>query len=203
MEQRAGLFLNKSKNRRLIEVKQTALSRADCLALMEEYGMWDNIVRHSLLVEQVAGVLTEVLLMAGEQLDPLEVMAGALLHDITKTKSIQTRENHALTGQELLENLGHPRIGKIVGCHVLMPTSVFSQKTVSAEEVVHYADKRVLHDAIVSLSERFDDLVVRYGKTLDACNRLKVLEDQTYRIEEKIFSRIDITPEDIADIVHG
>ena len=39
---------------------------------MEEYGMWDNIVRHSLLVEQVAGVLTEVLLKAGEALDPRE-----------------------------------------------------------------------------------------------------------------------------------
>ena len=55
----------------------------------------------------------------------MRVMAGALLHDITKTKSIQTRENHALTGQELLENLGYARIGKIVGCHVLMPMSIF------------------------------------------------------------------------------
>ena len=168
---------------------------------MEEYGMWDNIVRHSLLVEQVAGVLTEVLLKAGEALDPREVMAGALLHDITKTKSIQTRENHALTGQELLENLGYARIGKIVGCHVLMPMSIFSQEAVSAEEVVHYADKRVLHDGIVSLSERFEDLVVRYGKTADARSRLKDLEDQTYCIEKKIFSRIDIEPEDISNIL--
>ena len=183
-------------------VKKTGLSRQDCLALMEAYGMWDNIVRHSLLVEQVAGVLTEVLLKAGENLDPLEVMAGALLHDITKTKSIQTRENHALTGQELLENLGYPRIGKIVGCHVQLPMTIFSQEVVSAEEIVHYADKRVLHDTIVSLSERFQDLVIRYGKTPDACSRLKALEDQTYRIEEKIFSRIDLLPEDIAGIVH-
>ncbi len=182
---------------------QTVPSRGDCLALMEEYGMWENIVRHSLLVEQVTGALTGVLLKAGEDLDPSEVMAGALLHDITKTKSIQTSENHALTGQELLEELGHPRIGKIVGCHVLLPTSIFSQEWISAEEVVHYADKRVLHDAVVSLSERFEDLVVRYGKTPNARNRLKTLEDQTYCIEEKIFSRIDIVPEDVARIVHG
>jgi putative nucleotidyltransferase with HDIG domain len=182
-------------------MKETALSRAECLALMEEFGMWENIVRHSLLVEQVAGVLTDILIQAGEDLDAAEVMAGALLHDITKTQSIRTRENHALSGQQLLEKLGYPRIGEIVGCHVMMPMTIFSRKGVSPEEVVHYADKRVLHDAVVSLSERFDDLVVRYGKTQDAVSRLKALEDQTYRIEEKIFARIDIVPEDIAGIV--
>lgn len=165
--------------------------------------MWENIVRHSLLVEEVAGVLTDVLIKAGEDLDPNEVTAGALLHDITKTNSIETKENHALTGKELLERLGFPRIGEIVGCHVLMPMSIFSRKAISAEEIVHYADKRVLHDAVVSLAERFEDLVVRYGKTSDARSRLKVLEDQTYRIEEKIFSRIDIGPEDIAAILNG
>ncbi len=182
-------------------MKVTVPSWQDCLALMEEQGMWENIVRHSLLVEQVARSLAEVLLQAGEDLHLSEITAGALLHDITKTKSVQTREDHALTGQQLLEELGYPRIGQIVGCHVLLPSSIFSREGVSAEEVVHYADKRVLHDAVVSLPERFEDLVYRYGKTPDACCRLKILEDQSFRIEEKIFSRIDIIPEDLHSIV--
>lgn len=168
---------------------------------MEEHGMWKNIVRHSLLVERVASCLTKVLLQAGEHLNPGEITAAALLHDITKTRSIKTKENHALTGRQLLENLGYHRIGEIVGCHVLMPAAVFNQKAVSAEEIVHYADKRVRHDTIVSLPDRFEDLIIRYGTTAKACQRLKVLVEQSYLIEAKIFSRIDCEPEDLPCIM--
>ena len=176
-------------------------SREDCLAIMEAHGMWENIVRHSLVVESVARGLTTILLKTGEALPLSEITAAALLHDITKTKSIKTRENHAFTGQLLLEKMGYPRIGQIVGCHVLMPLTIFHKDGISAEEVVHYADKRVLHDSIVGLPERFEDLVVRYGKTQEACSGLRILEEQSYRIEEKIFSRLHVTPEDLPAIV--
>ena len=92
-----------------------------------------------------------------------------------------------------------PRIGEIVLYHVNMPPAIFSREDLSSEEIVHYADKRVLHDTIVSLSERFEDLILRYGKTPDARTKLKTLEEQTYRIEEKIFARIDFSPEDLPD----
>jgi HD superfamily phosphodiesterase len=55
-------------------------SREDCLALMEKLGMRENIVRHSLIVEQVAWRLAKVLLHAGEDLVLPEIAAGALLH---------------------------------------------------------------------------------------------------------------------------
>jgi len=170
---------------------------------MEEYGMWRNIVRHSLVVERAASCIAEALIRAGEYLNLAEVKAGALLHDITKTRSIKTRENHACTGQMLLQGLGFPRIGEIVGSHVLMPPAIFAQNVVSAEEVVHYADKRVLHDRIVSLVYRFDDLMVRYGTSTEACRKLKTLETQSQRIEAKIFSRVDFEPEALSDIVNA
>jgi putative nucleotidyltransferase with HDIG domain len=178
--------------------KQSIPSRRECLALMAEQGMWRNIVRHSLLVERVARSVAEALLAAGEMLNVAEVSAGALLHDITKTRSIQTRENHARSGQELLKELGYARIGTIVGCHVFLPDMLVSNETVSAEEVVHYADKRVLHDKVVSLSERFEDLINRYGVTPHARARLEHLKEQSYYLEEKIFSRIDFIPDDFA-----
>lgn len=168
---------------------------------MKAQGMWENIVRHSVLVERVACCLAERLVEEGAALDLAEITAAALLHDITKTSSIQTRENHAATGRTLLERMGYHRIGEIVGCHILMPAEIFSQEGVSAEEVVYYADKRVLHDLIVSLGQRFEDLVVRYGSTPEARSRLRILEEQSYRIEEKIFSHIAIAPEDIPAIV--
>ena len=48
--------------------------------------------------------------------------------------------------------------------------------SVSEEEVVNYADKRVRHDQIVSLEERFQDLKNRYGKDQRSIHYLERLE---------------------------
>ncbi|MBW1678929.1 MAG: HDIG domain-containing protein [Deltaproteobacteria bacterium] len=165
---------------------------------MKQQEMLPNIFRHSILVEKIAGFLTRALIKSGRALDLSEVTAAALLHDITKTRSIQTHENHAETGKKLLEELGYPRIGEIVRCHVEIPTMIVNG-LVSSEDIVNYADKRVLHENIVTLGERFQDLIHRYGSsTPEACYRLRILEKQAYQIEKKIFSGIDFSPEDLS-----
>ena len=65
--------------------------------------MLPHIVRHSQIVTDVALLIAHELNSVGEHLDVALVEAGALLHDITKTVSIQTKENHAKTGGELLD----------------------------------------------------------------------------------------------------
>jgi hypothetical protein len=73
---------------------------------------------------------------------------------------------------------------------------------VSPEEIVNYADKRVLHENIVTLGERFQDLIHRYGSyTPEACCRLIILEKQSHQLEKKIFSVIDFSPEDLSNII--
>ena len=169
-------------------------AREECISLMQKEGMLDNIVRHSFMVEKVAVFLANSLIQSGEKLNRKAIGAAALLHDITKTRSLHTHEDHALTGKSLLTNLGYPLIGKIIGCHVEIPSLTIKKSSVSNEEVINYADKRVLHDTIVTLTKRFDDIHLRYGINLTNSARLKRIENKSFCIEKKIFSKINLTP---------
>ena len=143
--------------------------RATCLALMDRYAMLPNIRSHSLTVCQVAAGIARSLVAAGIRLDLPLIEAAALLHDITKTRSLRTGEHHARSGARLLEGLGYPRVARIVRFHI-QPPPPGAQLT--PEEIVSYADKRVLHDRIVSLGERFAYLRQRYGTTPAAQQRI-------------------------------
>ena len=98
-------------------------TKTQCLALIAEYGMLPNIKEHSLKVCEVSLAIADALLAKEQPIDRQLVEAGALLHDITKTKSLETRENHALTGARLLVSLGFPLTAQVVKEHIihLMP----------------------------------------------------------------------------------
>jgi putative nucleotidyltransferase with HDIG domain len=183
-----------TKEFHITRIKPAILTREECFSLMEQQGMLPNIVRHSVMVEKVAVGIAKALNKAGHDVDLSELSAAALLHDITKTKSIQTHENHAISGEQFLKALGYPRIGEIVGRHIELPIAV-ANGPLSSEEIVNYADKRVLHEDIVTLEERFEDLIARYGLTAEHAHRLKILKRQSCRIEQRIFSAIDREPE--------
>ncbi|MDJ0765031.1 MAG: HDIG domain-containing protein [Myxococcota bacterium] len=140
-------------------------SRTQCLALIEKYGMLPNIRAHSLKVCEVSLAIARAVVAAGFDVDCQLVEAGALLHDITKTRGLETRENHARTGYELLLALGYPQTAAIVQEHIIPEDR---GDNLTPAEIVAYADKRVLHDRIVSIEERFDYLRDTYGKFPEA-----------------------------------
>jgi len=175
-------------------------SREECFSLMKQQKVLPNIVRHSIVVERVAVAITKALIKAGHAFDVSEVAAAALLHDITKTKSFHTHENHATTGEQFLNEMGYPRIGEIVGCHIEVPTAI-ADGPLSAEEIVNYADKRVLHENIVTLEERFEDLMLRYGITMEHAHKLHRMGTESYRIEQKIFSAISLKPDALQHLI--
>ena len=72
--------------------------------------------------------------------------------------------------------------------------------SISEEEIVNYADKRVMHDRIVSLEERFSDLKERYGRIQRAMDYLERLRKEIYDIENKIFFILQIDPNDLQDL---
>ena len=166
-------------------------SPQECLDIMKEYNMLGHIVRHSLLVKRVAVCLAEELNRAGEDLDISKVTAGAFLHDIMKTRSIITGEDHAKAGGELLERLGFNGISEIVRQHVTMDNEINSP-TVSEIEVVNYADKRVKHDKVVALEERFADIRKRYGYNEERVCLINLSEHNVMDLERKLFSRLSI-----------
>jgi len=137
-------------------------SRRQCFELFLEMRMLDHIVAHSLQVCRVAMVIADRLAEREVRLNRDLIQASALLHDITKTRSFRTGENHAQSGEGLLEQLGFPEVGYIVGRHVRLDT-YNGGDPIAEVEVVNYADKRVLHDRVVSLTERMDYIMERYG----------------------------------------
>jgi putative nucleotidyltransferase with HDIG domain len=174
-------------------------TREECLKMMGQHGVLANIVGHCLEVAKVALFLSVELNKRGQRIDLRLVEAASLLHDLTKTEGLRTKEDHAKTGFQLLKGMGYERVGEVVSQHIhLLEKSDPSQ--VSEEEVVNYADKRVQHDRIVSLRERFADLKERYGKSQSSFERLDDLEKATFELEEKIFSILEINPGDLQSL---
>ncbi len=174
---------------------ETVPTREECLRLMGEYGMLENIVSHSLAVTKVALFLSVELNKKGQNIDLRLVEAASLLHDVTKTECLKTKEDHALTGSQLLKRIGYERVGEIVARHIWLGEES-DPSSVCEEEIVNYADKRVMHDRIVSLRERFKDLKERYGKHGRAEDYMDHLQDETFGIENKIFRILQTNPND-------
>ncbi len=168
-------------------------TREECLKMMVQHGMLENIIDHSLEVARVAIFLSVQLNKKGERVDLPLVEAAALLHDLTKTECLQTKEDHAQTGSRLLKEIGYERIGDVIAEHIYLSRARDPDR-ISEEEVVNYADKRVQHDRIVSLEERFEDLKKRYGKSERALELLEGLRSDTLEIERKIYAILEMDP---------
>ncbi len=176
---------------------KSLLTREECFELMDRHGMLGHIMDHSLAVTKVALFLSRELNKRGQTLDLGLVEAGSLLHDLAKTACLKTKEDHAEAGFQLLVGLGYQRIGEVVAQHIVV-WRIEDSSRVTEEEVVNYADKRVRHDRIVSLEDRFVDLRQRYGKKgNDDLEAWKGLERMTFEIESKIFSILGMDPADL------
>ena len=167
-------------------------SREECNELMAKYSMLPNIVEHSIQVMRVSLAITDNL-KSGVLVDRDLVVAAALLHDITKSRSLVTKERHDMSGGELLRELGFPSIAEIVEQHVIIH-NINLRGRLEEREIVYYADKRVLHDTIVTINERVLDLIERYGTGEEIRNMILQNKSQVLKVERKIasFMKIDI-----------
>ena len=172
-------------------------TKEECLRLMGKYGMLENIAAHSLEVARVALFISIELNKKGQRIDLGLVEAASLLHDLTKTECLRTKEDHAQTGSQVLKGMGYERVGEVVAQHIWL-CKEGDPSSVSEEEIVNYADKRVMHDRIVSLEERFTDLKERYGRIQRAMDYLERLRKEIYGIENKIFFILQIDPNDLS-----
>ena len=158
--------------------------------------MMDHIKAHSIQVCRVATALAAPLESQPVRINLALLQAAALLHDITKTRSFVTGEKHASTGAELLETLGYPEVGYLIGQHVQLD-AYFASAYPTEAEILNYADKRVLHDKVVSLEKRMDYIYQRYGKTDQDRKRLENLHTLTETLERWIFGFLPYSPDDL------
>jgi uncharacterized protein len=164
----------------------------ECYRLIRKYNMLPNIIEHSRQVMLVSLAMVDKL-KDGAVINRDIVIAAALLHDITKTRSLETKEPHDLSGGILLRELGFDKIASIVEEHVVLknfePDGPLEEK-----EIVYYADKRVMHDQVVSSKDRVADLLERYGKTPEIKEMIIKNSGMLMEIEKKIacFISVDI-----------
>jgi putative nucleotidyltransferase with HDIG domain len=179
-----------------MESRQIAIpSEAACMQIIAEMGMLEHMVAHSLQVRRVSLFIAERLV--NKSINRELLGAAALLHDITKTRSLHTRENHAKTGEELLAEKGYPEVGRIVGQHVFLDSYLFTGYP-SEAEVVNYADKRVLHDQVATLEERMGYILERYGTTPERRQLLDRLRERSVELERRLFKLLPFAPDDLA-----
>lgn len=164
----------------------------ECFALWRKYEMRPNIQRHSLLVAHIAETLAKMAEAKGIPANPASTRAAGLLHDIAKTWCIQHKGSHALIGAAWTGmETGNPAIAQGVLLHVHWPWQLpAGDELFCLPILVLYADKRVRHDQCVTLEERFDDLLVRYGKSPNARAGIRKSLEQAMNIETALSARL-------------
>ena len=175
-------------------------TQKECYGLIQEMGMMDHIVDHSEQVCRVAVCLVDKLNHKGIDLNLELIRASALLHDITKTRSFRTKENHAETGGKFLQERGFIEVGHVIAQHVKLDTYVASSSPVEAE-IVNYADKRVLHDQIVFLKDRMAYILERYADGMESRERILGLWAKSKDLEKRIFSYLPFFPDELKQVV--
>jgi len=172
--------------------------------------MLANIRVHSYVVTRVAECLLANLVLpdvGGIEPPGLDlVRAGALLHDIAKTKCLDGSCRHAEEGRLICEVYGYPEVGTIVAEHVILSSfsaEQYRRGQFTAREIVYYADKRVRHDEIVNLPDRLDYIIERYGNgssNIEA--RIRENFQHCLELENYLFSFLPFRPENLSDHVN-
>jgi uncharacterized protein (TIGR00295 family) len=158
------------------------------LELHQKYGSGDRIVTHCRTVARASVVLSKALSARGKPIDSRAVLAGALLHDIGRTRTHEVGHGHV--GASMLEEEGvDPVVVEIVRRHVGagispeeagtlgFPKGDYVPKTLE-QMVVCFSDKMVSADTV----RPFEEEVKRFERKGHDVKRLlalrKSLEDE-------------------------
>jgi len=200
------------------------LTQEKSIKLLHKVHLPGHIVEHTQKVAYVCRIIADAYGKKGIVIDNNSLICAALLHDLIRTvdfskqayeelckkhkkedieiweefQKIYKGLDHSFAAYKYLYKLGERKIALIVKKHrfdaVLSPKD--KPKTIE-EKIMTYADKRVLHNKIVSLKERFVDGEKRYNPDGKNPARQKRIHKKYYEIEKVIFSKIDIKPSDI------
>lgn len=170
------------------------ISDGQCFMLWRKYSMLENIRRHSLLVAEIAQNLAQMARAAGIIVNVQAVRASALLHDIAKTWSIKHDCSHAAVGASwVVMDTRNYAVAQGVLLHVHWPWPLPQGPDICQLPLfVFYADKRVRHDGCVTLDERFEDLLVRYGKSEAAKCGIREAWQQSKMLEKAISAQLGV-----------
>ena len=132
-----------------------------CLQILKDNRVPDNIIAHSKEVCNVAMKIADLLEKKGVKVNRDLAAAAALLHDVEKLSP----NDHVIEGFEIIRSIGYAEVASVIKKHGLyhLNKDEFVPKTWE-EKIVFYADKRVKGSRMVSVEERFEYIRERYKK---------------------------------------
>ena len=138
----------------------------------------ERVLRHGRKVAEVACRIGTALVETGLTVDLEALMAGGLLHDIAKGC-----KDHALAGQQMLIEMGYPRIGEIVGSHTDLQIDETSE--ITEAEVVHIADKLVAQEDIIGIEKRFEPPLRKWARDPVAMDHIERRRAVAVKLQKK------------------
>ena len=194
--------------------------------LYDDWATPKHVRAHIKQVANVAMQMAEAYVKRGKIINLNLLYAAGMLHDISRVCDFKTLErdnfkeditdekwekwescrreykgiHHADIANDQLTKLGFPEVAELVRLHRSLniidePDSYDTPE----KKILYYADKRVKHDEIVDLKERFRDGKERYGG-FDGMEERKLfdeVEKKTYQLEKELFGQIELKSEDI------
>ena len=125
----------------------------ECYQLLKQCQTPEHIVRHC---EAAAGLAVEIakkIAASGTKVDIDFVQRACLLHDILRL----TGKGHEDAAYEFLK-ADYPQLALAIKKHAYKSLLDENSKPQTIEEkIVYYADKRIMHDKVVPLTERLEE----------------------------------------------
>ncbi len=146
---------------------EPSLTADDALFLLRTAGTPSNVVRHCRTAAAVGVAVAEALAPRMPSLDVDLVRAGCLLHDIARLLP-----HHATLAAGLLADLGLPRLGTVVGEHMVIDPRLPAAPGITEAELVYLADKTVTEGEIVGLDERLARTIRKMRPSPETARRI-------------------------------
>lgn len=179
--------------------------------LIREFHVPLHVQRHCKAVADFAVDLGKKFIAAGEKIDLKLLKQAALLHDLLRVADFRTfhpekfpdpvtaediavwkrlREkyghmHHAVAAAEILGKRGFTEMAEIIKKHRFL--QIENEFNTWEEKILYYADKRVMHDKVVTLAERLRDGKTRNAPRLASEKQNPELNDKVFALEREIF----------------
>ena len=201
-------------------------TRQQCFDIIKQCHMPAHILRHSLATEKAAVFLAQKLAEKGIEIDVELVERAALLHDLFRVCDCRladfSRFDQPVTEYDKLQwkklktkfpDMYHedacfeffkdqyPQLALTIRRHKYIAINDKDDKPETWEQkLVYYADKRAMHDEIVTLKHRLDEVHARSARLrLPGSDSpdIAAIDKSIFELEKEIFSYLDFPPDDL------
>ena len=204
-------------------------SNKECLAILAEYHVPLHIISHSKVVAKLAVFLAQRLNENGEVVDVALLEGACLLHDLLRVHDFKESDynrfeqnlpeeekakwqqirakykacSHEDAAHDILKEQ-YPSLALTIKRHRYM--ALLSKKDrpdTWEEKLLYYADKRVMHDKIMSLQQRLAEGHKRNMHLHGLAEQSKIntskVDPLIYEMEKEIFEKIGLDPLEVTE----